>query len=70
MDGFALGLSIGIGGGFSIGLATGGASERGKLRKQIRKAIDDNKVSVHDENGELLTVEELLTFLDKNYKKI
>lgn len=37
MDGFALGLSIGIGGGFSIGLATGVTSERGKLQKQLKK---------------------------------
>ena len=70
MEGFALGLSagisIGIGGGFSTGIASG----RGKLQKQIRKAIEDNQVSIHDENGEPLTIEALLTFLDKNYKKV
>ena len=73
MEGFALGLSagisIGIGGGFSTGIVTGIASGRGKLQKQIRKAIEDNKVSIHDENGEPLTIEALLTFLDENYKK-
>ena len=74
MEGFAVGLSIGIGigfgGGFSTGLATGMASAREKLQKQVGKAIDDNKVSIHDENGEPLTIEALLTFLDKNYKKV
>ncbi len=70
MDGFALGLSIGIGGGFSIGLATGVTSERGKLQKQLKKAIDDKEISIHDKNGEPLTIEALFELLDKNYKKV
>ena len=70
MEGFALGLSIGIGGGYCIGLATGSASGRGKLQKQLDKAIEDKDISLHDKNGEPLTIEALLTFLDKNYKKV
>lgn len=70
MDGFALGLSIGIGGGFSIGLASGVASERGKLQKQLDKAIEDKEISIHDKNGEPLTIEVLFEFLNKNYKKV
>ena len=74
MEGLALGLSLGISIGISTGFATGGAtgvaSERKKLRKQIRKAIDDKEISIQDKNGEPLTIEALLIFLNKNYKKI
>ena len=70
MDGFALGLSIGIGGGFAVGLASGVASERGKLQKQLDKAIEDKEISIHDKNGEPLTIEALFELLDKNYKKV
>ncbi len=73
MEGFALGLSlgisIGIGGGFSTGIATGLASGRGKLQKQLRKAIEDNEISIHDKNGKPFTIEALFAFLDENYKK-
>ena len=68
MEGFALGLSLGM----TIGICAGAAessSGRKKLQKQLRKAVVDNKVSIHDENGELLTVEALFTRLNKNYKK-
>ena len=68
MEGLALGLGLGISIGCSIGLLEI-ANERKKLRKQLRKAIKGNEVSIHDKNGEPLTVEALLTFLDKNYKK-
>ncbi len=70
MDGFALGLSIGMGGGFTVGLAAGLESGRGKLQKQLRKAIEDNEISIHDKNGEPLTIEALLALLNKNYKKV
>ena len=70
MEGFALGLSLGFGGGFIIGIAAGVASERDKLQKQLNKAIKDKEISIHDKNGEQLTIEALLTFLDKNYKKV
>ena len=73
MEGFAMGLSlgiaIGIGGGFSPGLVTGIASGRNKLQKQLDKAIGDKEISIHDKNGEPLTIEALFEFLDKNYKK-
>ena len=69
MEGLALGLSLGTSIGISIGLL-GIASERKKLRKQIRKAIDDKEISIQDKNGEPLTIEALLTFLNKNYKKV
>ena len=73
MEGFAMGLSLGItigsGGGFSTGLVTGIASGRGKLQKQLDKAIEDKEIFIHDKNGEPLTIEALLTFLDENYKK-
>ena len=74
MEGFAVGLGIGIaigfGGGFSTGLATGMASAREKLQKQVGKAIDDNEISIHDRDGEPLTIEALFALLDKNYKKV
>ncbi len=74
MEGFAVGLSVGIavgfGGGFSTGLATGIASGRGKLQKQLDKAIADNEISIHDKNGEPLTIEALFELLDKNDKKV
>ena len=73
MEGFAVGLGVGIaigfGGGFSAGLATGIASGRDKLQKQLDKAIADKEISIHDENGEPLTIEALLTFLNENYKQ-
>ena len=73
MEGFGAGLgagiAIGFGGGFSTGIATGLASGRGKLQKQLRKAIEDNEVSIHDKNGEPFTIEALFAFLDENYKK-
>ncbi len=70
MEGFALGLSIGFGGGFIIGIAAGNASERDKLQKQLNKAIEDKEISIHDKNDEPLKVEALLEFLDQNYKKV
>ena len=70
MEGFGAGLGAGIAIGIAVGLGGGVSSGRDKLQKQIRKAIDDNKVSIHNENGEPLTIEALLTFLDKSYKKV
>lgn len=74
MEGFAVGLGVGIaigfGGGFSTGLATGIESGRGKLQKQLDKAIEDKEISIHDKNGEPLTIEALLTLLNENYKKV
>ncbi len=69
MEGLALGLSLGTTIGISIGLL-GSASERKKIRKQLRKAIANNEVSIHDKNGEPLTIEALFVRLNKNYKKI
>ncbi len=72
MDG--IGVSLGIGIGFSIGFgggfAAGMASTSEKLQNQLRKAIDDNEVSIHDKNGDPLTIEALFALLDKNYKKV
>ncbi len=74
MEGFGVGLgagiAIGFGGGFSTGIATGIASRHGKLKKQLSKAIEDNEISIHDKNGEPLTIEALFVLLDKNYKKV
>ena len=72
MDNFSVGIGIGIGfgGGFSGGFAAGMASKSEKLQKQLRKAIEDNEVSIHDKNGEPLTIEALFTLLDKNYKQV
>ncbi|MDE0467823.1 MAG: hypothetical protein OYL97_12250 [Candidatus Poribacteria bacterium] len=74
MEGFGAGIGIGIGIGFSIGFGggfgAGMASTREKLQKQLRKAIEDNEVSIHDKNGEPLTIEALFALLDKNYKKV
>jgi hypothetical protein len=69
MEGFGAGLGAGIAIGIAVGLGGGVSSGRDKLQKQLRKAIEDNEISIHDKNGEPLTVEALLTFLDKNYKK-
>ena len=69
MEGLALGLGLGITIGCSIGLLEI-ASERKKLRKQLRKVIDNNEISIHDKNGESLTIEALFARLDKNYKKV
>lgn len=69
MEGLALGLSLGTSLGISMGLL-GSASERKKLQKQLRKAIDDNEISIHDKNGEPLTIETLFVRLNKNYKKV
>ena len=68
MEGFGAGMGAGIAVG--IGIGGGLSSGRDKLQKQLREAIDDNQVSIHDENGEPLTIEALLTLLDKNYKKV
>ena len=74
MDGFSVGIAIGIpigfGGGFGSGMATGIASKRETLQKQLRKAIDDNEVSICDKNGDPLTVDALFAMLDKKYKKV
>lgn len=69
MEGLALGLGLGISIGIAVGLGGGFSSGRDKLQKQLRKAIEDNEISIHDKNGEPLTIEALLTCLDKNYKK-
>ena len=65
MEGLGAGIAIGI----AVGLGGGLSSGRDKLQKQLRKAIEDNEISIHDKNGEPLTIEALLTYLDKNYKK-
>ena len=74
MEGFGagvgVGIAIGFGGGFSTGIATGIASGREKLQKQLCKAIEKNEVSIHDKNGEPLTIEALFVLLNKNYKKV
>ncbi len=74
MDGFSIGLAIGIGvgfsGGFGGGMAAGIASARETLQKQLRKAKNDNEVSICDKNGDPLTVDALFVMLDKNYKKV
>ena len=67
---FAIGIAVGFGGGFGSGMATGIASARETLQKQLRKAIDDNEVSICDKNGDPLTVDALFVMLAKNYKKI
>ena len=68
--GLSIGIGIGFGGGFAPGLVTGMASGREKLQKQLRKAVDDNEISILDQNDEPLTVDALLALLDKNYKKV
>ena len=74
MEGFAVGIGVGIaigfGGGFSTGLMTGIASGRGKLHKQLDKAINDKEISIHNKSGEPLKIETLFELLDKNYKKV
>ena len=70
MEGFGVGFGAGIAVGIAVGLGGGASSGRDKLRKQLGKAIDDNKISIHDENGEPLTIEALLELLDKNDKKV
>ena len=69
MEGFGVGLGAGIAIGFGGGFSTGIASGHGKLKKQLRKAIEDDEISIHDKNGEPLTIEALFAFLDENYKK-
>lgn len=69
MEGFAMGLSLGIAIGIAVGLGGGVSSGRDKLQKQLRKAMDDKRISIHDKNGEPLTIEALFEFIDKNYKK-
>ncbi len=69
MEDLALGLSLGTTIGISIGLL-GSANERKKIQKQLKKAIDDKNISIHDKNGEPLTIEALFELLDKNYKKV
>ena len=70
MEGIGIGIGIGFGGGFASGMAAGMASGREKLQKQLRKAVEDNEISIHDKNGEPLTIEALFALLDKNYKKV
>ena len=74
MEGFGAGLGVGIGIGFGGGFASGMATETGsaheKLQKPLRKAIDDNEISIRDKNSEPLTVNALLVLLYKNYKKV
>ena len=70
MEGFGVGLGAGIAIGFGGGISTGIASRHGKLKKQLSKAIEDNEISIHDKNGEPLTIEALFVLLDKNYKKV
>ena len=69
MEGLALGLSSGIAIGICVG-ATESASGRKKLQKQLRKAIVDGEISIHDKNGEPLTIKALFTHLNENYKKV
>ncbi len=70
MEGFGAGLGAGIAIGIAVGLGGGVSSGRDKLQKQLRKAMDDKRISIHDKNGEPLTIEALFEFLDKNYKKV
>ncbi|MDE0019357.1 hypothetical protein F4009_23250 [Candidatus Poribacteria bacterium] len=70
MEGFGAGMGAGIAVGIAVGIGGGISSGRDKLQKQLRKAIDDKDISIHDKNGEPLTIEALLIFLDKNYKKV
>ena len=74
MDNMGVGIAIGIGAGFAAGMgagiAIGIASARETLQKQLRKAINDNEVSIRDKNSEPLTVKTLFALLDKNYKKV
>ena len=70
MEGFGAGLGAGIAIGIAVGIGGGLSSGRDKLQKKLREAIDDNEVSIHDKNGEPLTIEALLMLLDKSYKKV
>lgn len=70
MEGFGAGFGAGIAVGIAVGIGGGRSSGRDKLQKQLRKAIEDNEVSIHDKNGEPLTIEALFALLDKNYKKV
>ena len=70
MEGFGAGFGAGIAVGIAVGIGGGRSSGRDKLQKQLRKAIEDNEVSIHDKNGDPLTIEALFALLDKNYKKV
>ena len=70
MEGFGAGLGVGISVGIGIGIGSGMASARKKIQKQLRKAIDDNEVSIYNKNGEPLTIETFFARLNKNYKKV
>ena len=69
MEGLALGLSLGMTIGICAGVAES-VSGRKKLQKQLRKAIVDGEISIHDKNGEPLTIKALFTHLNENYKKV
>ena len=70
MEGFGAGLGAGIAIGIAVGFGGGLSSGRDKLQKQLRKAINDEKISIHDKNGEPLTIQALFELLEQTYKKV
>lgn len=70
MEGFGAGLGAGIAIGIAVGFGGDLSSGRDKLQKQLRKAINDEKISIHDKNGEPLTIQALFELLEQTYKKV
>ena len=69
MEGFSLGLAVGMGSGFVVGMGSS-STNRKKLEKQLRNAVVDKEISIHNKDGEPLTVEKLFSLLDQKYKKV
>ncbi len=69
MEGFGLGLAVGMGSGIAIGAGSSGTNRK-KLEKQLRNAVVDKEISIHNKDGEPMTVEKLFSLLDQKYKKV
>ncbi len=63
MQGFGLGLAVGIGSGMAIGIGSGMHSGRSDVHKKIKGLITEGKIRIIDIDGNIITTEEFIALL-------
>ena len=64
---FLAGIGVEILTGMITGFTAGKNEMRKKIRRRIAKALLDEKITIQDKNSRLLSADELLNLLEKQY---